>query len=211
MEEVAAAGMDTGSQRDGGNRRWAAVFLGCCIALPGWAQEAQAEPQDVVLAQARVEVPMHLELNTSTLPRLDAQEAGAQGPRLDLSVLPASGSGLGMAVGMNGFASRPAGFPGSYAASRPSVDIGLHWRLHGRHRIDVTAWRRMDSERDAYTQILMREEPVYGARVEMKLKPVRKAGLNLERGFLGMQLQSGAKISIKRRHGGPMIYYRNTF
>jgi hypothetical protein len=108
--------------------------------------------------------------------------------------------------------SRVTLLPAGYAAIRPSVDLGLTWRhtLHRQQQIDVTAWRRMPTEQDAYTLVQMRE-PVYGARVEMKLSSARKAGFNVERGFIGMQLESGAKISVKRKDGRPMVYYRTAF
>jgi hypothetical protein len=40
---------------------------------------------------------------------------------------------------------------------------------------------------------------------------VRKAGFSLDHGFIGLQLESGARISVKRKDGHPMIYYRTTF
>ncbi|MGV3569971.1 MAG: hypothetical protein ACO1PB_05170 [Ramlibacter sp.] len=155
---------------------------------------------------------MHLEINASSLPRLDSQDAGFQAPRVDLSVLPDKAHGLGVAVGMSGFAPRATMLPSGYAAIRPSVDLGLTWRhtLQGQNQIDVTAWKRMQDDQDAYTLVQMRE-PVYGARVEMKLAKSRKAGFSVERGFIGMQLESGAKISVKRKDGRPMVYYRTAF
>lgn len=32
-----------------------------------------------------------------------------------------------------------------------------------------------------------------------------------DKGGLGLQLDSGARIVIRRKYGGPMIYYRTTF
>lgn len=191
--------------------RCAAVVVGWCMLGPAWADDAAQQPQDLLLAEARIDQPVQLEVNASTLPRLDSQDNGFQSPRLDMALMPATGGGLGVAVGMSGFSPASTLLPSGYAALRPSVDLGLTWRhtLQGHKQIDVTAWRRMSPEQDAYTLVQMRQ-PVYGARVELKLTPVRKAGLSFDRG-IGLQLQSGAKISIKRRHGGPMIYYRTTF
>lgn len=188
--------------------RCAAVVVGCCALGAAWADDA---PQDLMLAEARAEQQVHLEVNASTLPRLDGQDQGLQAPRLDLALMPATGGGLGVAIGMSGFSSASTLLPSGYAALRPSVDLGLTWRhtLQGQKQIDITAWRRMAPEPDAYTLLQMRQ-PVYGARVELKLTPVRNAGLSFDRG-IGLQLQSGARISIKRRHGGPMIYYRTAF
>ncbi|QJW84330.1 hypothetical protein HK414_12660 [Ramlibacter terrae] len=127
-------------------------------------------------------------------------------------MLPGKGTGLGVAVGMSGFAPRTTMLPSGYAAIRPSVDLGVTWRHapEGQNQIDVTAWKRMQHDEDAYTLVQMRE-PVYGARVEMTLTKSRKAGFSVERGFIGMQLESGAKISVKRKDGRPMVYYRTAF
>jgi hypothetical protein len=45
----------------------------------------------------------------------------------------------------------------------------------------------------------------------MKLDSESKRGFKAEKGFIGMQLEGGAKISIKRKNGGPMVYYRTAF
>lgn len=191
-------------------RRWIALAAGLCFASPLWAQDAGPKPQDLVIAEARAESPIRVEVNTSTLPRLDSQDGGFQAPRVDVSLLPSGRSGLGVAVGMSSLVPRtgyqPLGFN-----SRGSMDLGLRWRqmVHSK-QIDVTAWRRMSSDEDAYSLIQQRQ-PVYGARIEMTLANARKPGLMAERGFIGMQLESGAKISIKRKHGGPMLYYRTSF
>lgn len=208
MEKVVGAGTGWGRVP---LKSCVAVAFGCCAISAAWAQEAA---QEVMLAEARADkAPMILEINTSTLPRLDAQDSGFQAPRVDLSVLPAGGKGLGLAIGMSGFnAARGTMLPSGYAAVRPSVDVGLTFRHApaGQNQVDVSAWKRMASEQDAYTQVQMRE-PVYGARVEMKLSPVRKARFSVDRGFIGMQLESGARISIKRKDGRPMVYYRSAF
>ena len=95
---------------------------------------------------------------------------------------------------------------------RPSFDVGLRWTqlLSGRQRVDITAWRRMNTDYDAYTLAQM-QQPVYGARVELNLAPVRKAGFSLSHGFIGLQLESGARITVKRKDGHPMFYYRTAF
>jgi len=40
---------------------------------------------------------------------------------------------------------------------------------------------------------------------------VTSKGFVADKGFVGFQLESGAKITIKRRRGAPMVYYRNSF
>jgi hypothetical protein len=186
-----------------------AVALGCCIAsAPALSQDAAVS--EAVAAEASRTEPMRLEVNTSTLPRLDSQENGFQAPRVDLSVLPPGGQGVGVAVGMAGFAPR-SGLQSALQPVRPSVDLGVHWRhtLEGK-QIDVTAWRRMQQQQDAYALVQQRQ-PLYGARVEMKLAPSRQQGFLFEQGFVGLQLQGDARISIKRKDGRPMVYYRTKF
>jgi hypothetical protein len=198
-------------------RRACRAALALAVAGAGMAALAQeATIAETSLAQAAAnaaapEAPLRIELATSALPRLDSNENGFAGPRLDLSVLPPSRSAVGLAVGMSGLASpSPTSLAGSQA--RPSLDVGVHMRhtLQSNHQIDVTAWRRMSNQQpDAYT-LAQLEEPRYGARVEMNLKPARK-GLLAERGFVGFQLEGGARISVKRKNGGPMVYYRTSF
>ncbi len=208
--EKAAAGSRTGCLvKSGGIVRHGIVAAVACVAGAGaWAQDAAL---DLALqAERAADAPVRLELNATSLPRLDGQEAG-QSQRLDLSVLPASGSGMGVAVGMSSFAPAsnvpPAGFA---ATAKPALDLGLHYRyaLPKSRQVDVTAYRRLSPESVTAFQP---EPAVYGARVELGLQPTRKAGFATDRGFVGVQLQSGARISIKRRNGGPMVYYRNTF
>jgi hypothetical protein len=190
------------------DRLWIVMAAGIGAAGSLWAQDSGQLPQDLALAEARKESPVRILVNTSTLPRLESQDTGFQAPRVDVSLLPAGRSGLGVAVGMSNprASAQPLGF-----TPRSSMDLGLHWRqmVHSK-QIDVTAFRRMTPDEDAYTLIQQRQ-PVYGARVEMTLTAARKTGFSAESGFIGMQLESGAKISIKRRNGGPMMYYRSAF
>lgn len=92
-----------------------------------------------------------------------------------------------------------------------ALDLGIQWRqpvMHDRH-VDVTAWRRMTPEFDAVTLIRQRE-PVYGARVEMNLQ-ARQRGLVADRRFIGLQLDSGTRITLRRKDGNPTLYYRSQF
>jgi hypothetical protein len=208
--EQATAGASAGSRWEMSIARCFAAALGC-VGACAWAQETSA-PLDLVAAEVRAESPVKVELNASSLPRFEGQDNDFKAPRLDLSVLPSRGNGVGVAVGMSGFSPRTSVQPGFAAAQRPAVDLGVHYRhtLESNRQIDITAWRRLQAEPDVAT-LAQERSPVYGARVEMGLQPARKSGFTADRGFVGMQLQSGARISIKRKHGGPMIYYRNTF
>jgi hypothetical protein len=208
MEKVAVTGQSAG-------RRWesnpvascTALVLATCAMACGPVQ-AQQQVADAVMADAAAKPSVRLEVQTSTLPRLEAQDSGFQAPRIDLSLFPTAGSKFGAVVGVSGFNN---GLPQlGLAPTHPSVDVGVRWSQRVQSRqIDITAWRRMTNDEDAYTLTQM-NQPVYGARVELNLSP-SKGPLSFSGGFIGMQLQSGARISIKRKDGGPMIYYRTSF
>jgi hypothetical protein len=216
MEKAAVTGADAGSLGLVPSAVWAVLALACCAASAAahGAETAPAAPPPaaaapVVVAQADGAPALRMRVDTSRLPRMDAQDNGFQAPRVDLS-FSRRGSSFGPVVGFSGFSSRQAPLPG-LAPQHPSVDLGVHWSHRLRNqRIDVMAWRRMTFEDDAYTMVQL-NQPVYGARLELNLKPVRKAGLSITHGFIGVQLQSGARITVKRSHGTPMVYYRSQF
>lgn len=204
MEKAAGAGR-TGSRWEIASYAALAVLAG--LAAPVGAQEAP--PAELLVAEAKVEPPMRVQVRASALPRVDALDSGFQAPRVDVALFPSPRpSGLGAVLGL----STPR--PGTHLqpAAASSVDLGLRWtqRLQGQHLIDVTAWRRMTTEHEAPALAQAREPAVYGARVELNLQAVKKAGLTFDRG-IGLQLESGARISIRRKHGGPMVYYRTSF
>ena len=100
----------------------------------------------------------------------------------------------------------------TWAISGRAWTSAFIWRYtpDGNYRIDVTAWRRVIPP-DASSLIHMRE-PSYGARVEMRIgrAPV-ETGFVADRGFIGFQLESGARMTVRRSGGKPMIYYRTKF
>lgn len=207
MENVVDTGASAASRWDNPLRTSAAALLSI-FAATACAQEAGAPPD--------AQPPLRLKVESSALPRLDAHDSGFRAPRLDLSVVPenARGTGLGPVLGVRTMPTHvPTGGPG-LAAARSGVDVGLRFshRFDNQNQIDVTAWRRMNGPDDAYTLIQMRE-PMYGARVEMKMniKPAKFNAFGIDRGLLGFQLESGARISIKRKDGRPMVYYRTAF
>jgi hypothetical protein len=212
MEKVGHTGGNAGQgwEVPSGAIALAAVAMWAASPLAG-AQEAPLPPEGVMVAEARMEPPVRVQVQTSSVPRLDAQDSGFQAPRVDVSVFPANAYGLGAVVGVSGFTARQPQALG-LAPRGTNVDFGLRWthKLQSQHQIDVTAWRRMNTADDAYS-LIQNREPVYGARVEMNIKPAKVSFMGLEKAFLGFQLESGAKISIKRKDGRPMIYYRTTF
>jgi len=192
------------------------------IGLTASSALAQESELPVVLAQAGLSVPgerpiPQLEISASTLPRFDNIDGSSHTSRLDMTWLPPRRSALGLSLGMTntntntdrvGLAPAPFALRGG---PTQSVDLGLHYRytLDSNYRVDVTAWRRL-MPADALTMVQTRE-PMYGARVEMQLGGGGRSGLVADHRFLGLQLESGARLSLKRRNGGPMVYYRQKF
>jgi hypothetical protein len=214
MEKAATAGAK-GSF--GKALQWGAgLALVLCAAGPAGAQEADPVAGEVLLAQGPKEPPLRVQVQTTPLPRFDP-DFGYQSPRVDVAVFPSRrrSGGLGAVFGISGFNASPLSpwmlqSPGVWPP-RASVDLGLRWSQRVQsQQIDITAWRRMSAEDDAWHLVQM-HQPLYGARVEMNLSAGRKPGFSAGGGFIGFQFESGARISVKRKNGGPMIYYRTAF
>lgn len=213
MEKVGHTGGNAGNRWEIPSGPWAVAAMALWAAAPlAFAQDAPLPPEGVVLAEARVEPRVRMQVEASALPRLESQDSGFQAPRVDVSLFPAKARGLGAVVGMSGFSANAAQ-PLGLAPRSGSVDLGVRWThtLESQNQIDLTAWKRMNGPDDAYALINNRQQAVYGARVEMNIKPAKVSLMGLEKAFLGFQLESGAKISIKRKDGRPMVYYRTTF
>ena len=209
MEKAAGSGNSAGNRRES-PPGWCAALVAVMLCPVVQAQEAAKEPAEVLVADAGSDPLLRMQVQSLTLPNFDAQEPAR--PRIDFSVTPlnARGSGLGPMLGIATIGTGQP--PGLGAQGRTVFDLGLRWtqRLQSQRQIDITAWRRLNSNDDAITQIQMRQ-PLYGARVEMNLAGGPRAGLKLDRGFVGLQLEGGARITVKRKDGIPMVYYRNSF
>jgi hypothetical protein len=172
-------------------------------------------PALAATAAAQRTTPAQLEFSASDLPRFENVDGSTRASRVDLTWLPPRQPGLGLAMGMSvGMTNRTApGFAagGPYLNPTPRIDLGFHWRytMDSQYRIDFTAWHRMAAA-DAIDLVQSRE-PTYGARVEMGLNSMPKSGLVAERGFVGLQLDGGARITLRRSGGKPMVYYRVNF
>jgi len=194
--------------------RTATLILLCAAASSALAFDE--ETASAVVAQGgmtpRERTRPQLEISASSLPRFDNTDGSNRATRIDMTWLPPRRSALGLSLGM-GTADDAALPPfGPRNGSATSVDLGLHWRhtMDGQYRIDVTAWRRVMPP-DALTLVQTRE-PTYGARVEMRIgRSAPRSGLVADRGFIGLQLESGARVTLRRSGGKPMIYYRSKF
>lgn len=193
---------------------WALPALLCCAATSAFAFDEDLS--SAMAARSSLAAPAdpgrpRLEVSASTLPRFDNTDGASRSSRLDMTWLPPRRSALGVSLGMTSpdaasapaFAQRPS--------STPSVDLGVHWRytMDSNDRVDVTAWRRLVPP-DALTLVQARE-PTYGARVEMQVGSLPSRGFVAERGFVGLQLESGARVTLRRSGGKPMVYYRRKF
>ena len=156
-----------------------------------------------------------LEISTTSLPRFDNIDNGNRTSRIDMTTWMAPRrSALGLSLGMTGSDSNlPAFASANRAGGSPALDLGVKWRymLDGNYRLDVTAYRRIMPP-DALTLVETRDATQYGARVEMALgSSLPRSGFVVDKGFLGLQLESGARVTLKRSGGKPMMYYRSKF
>jgi len=184
--------------------------LVCVLAGNAWALDEDAA---VAVAFADTEAAAHsrpqFEISTASAPRFDT-DGPQRTPRIDMTLLSRNRPSLGLSLGLSNFDGSPFAGGSPLAPPGPSADIGLHWRSSssGSYGVEVTAWRHLATP-DALEMVLQRQA-TYGARFEMRL-PSPHHGFVADRGFLGMQLESGARITVRRKEHVPMLYYRNQF
>lgn len=102
-----------------------------------------------------------------------------------------------------------------------ALDLGLRWRsrLDATRHLDVSAWAVAPEPADfehgvqrALGTVWGRNGPTaYNTRVEVQWASSRTRGLVPEWGAVGVQLQSGSRLVLRARKGGPMLYYRAKF
>lgn len=180
----------------------------CLVTLGAGAQELHGFANTSSSGSAGV-ARSRIELSSTSSPLFENTDGSTRTSRLDLIWLPPRHPNLGLALGLSTFDGATLKTPGGNAA--PAFDLGLQWRysLDNQYRIDVTAWRRMQPP-DALSLIQNRQSD-YGARVEMQIGATPSSHFVAERGFLGVQLDGGARISVRRSAGHPMLYYRAGF
>jgi len=77
-------------------------------------------------------------------------------------------------------------------------------------RLNITTYRRTPGY-DAISLIESRD-PAHGVRVEMALGADQaRKGFIADHGFVGFQLESNARLGIKKSGGVPGLYYRKGF
>lgn len=194
--------------------RLPAAALLACLACNVWA--LSAAPDEIIVAQAFAPTATdrtrpQVELSSSSLPRFDNTDGATRSSRIDMTLLAPTPSAFGPALGMTSSDARAASGGRPFASGSTAVDLGVHWRYtsDANYRFDVTAWRRMNPA-DAASLIQNRESS-YGARVEMRVASAPRSGFVADHRFLGIQLESGARITLRKSGGKPMVYYRSSF
>jgi hypothetical protein len=154
---------------------------------------------------------LQLELSASSTPRFENTDGATRSSRIDMSWMQPRRSAMGLSLGVRTTEGPPFFASGPYVAAAPVLDVALRWRytLDSNYRFDVAAWRRLMPP-DALTLVQMRQ-PSYGAQFEMQIGSTPATGFVADRGFLGLQLESGARVTLRRSQGRPMVYYRTRF
>jgi hypothetical protein len=198
-----------------GLRMPSTALLLCAAALGGCAS---AGSTDLLVARASAPSPAgrlqpQMQVSASSLPRLDSTDGATRSSRIDMTLLPTRESSLGPSIAMTSPDARSLSGVRPFADGATSVDLGLHWHYTwgSNYRFDVSAWRRMNPVGAA--SMIENRESSYGARVEMHLASAPRSGFVADHRFLGLQLESGARITLRKSSGGgkPMIYYRSNF
>ena len=195
----------------------AIIVLGFWASMPARAAQGLAGS-----AEALMPHPEELHSPTFTLRSDDAavftasadvrRQPGSRYGEVTGWLAPARPASLGLTLGV-----LSAGLPGSSGQAVPlAYDLGLRWRtrLEQRVHLDVQAWTRTPQQFAAYDAMGMiwsREPTSVGTRLEVQWKPSRTGGLVPEFGAIGVQLQGDAKLLLRARRGGPMLYYRAKF
>jgi len=179
--------------------RTAAWVLACLLCGSAWSQEQAAAPPSI---QALI----------NTVPVLDGPAGVSSLSRIDMvRWARTQRSALGLSVGLE----TPLG-PAVDSRYTPALSVGFRWRTslgEGDQHLDVASWRRLSatpSVTDPLTGTSQSVDPAqYVTRIELQF--AKPKGMAAELGAIGMQLDGGAKLSLRVKHGGPMVYYRRAF
>ena len=208
---------------------WLALCMGlgpCCLPVA----TAQDHPfDDTALGANR---PASTEVTRLVLPSLDdpmAWGGAGQSPsfgggtnateHIDITrwLTPDAPRSLGFSLGLSSAAPSASTLAPPVPAAPTRLDLGVRWRSRldsGRH-LHVAAWAQAPQRAqppDALGMIWQTQpQPVYGTRVEVQWASSRTHGLVPEFGAVGVQLQSGSRLVLRAKKGGPMLYYRAKF
>lgn len=110
---------------------------------------------------------------------------------------------IGVGLGSLGYVVPASDGFSTVTGSVPTVTLGVRVRMSDQHMFfaDASGARGLGAD-PAATYV--------NTTVGVEWKPARST-LGFEHGALGVQLDSGFRLSLKSRRGGPMLYLRNTF
>lgn len=170
--------------------------------LPSRGDESAATtPYEVTAVRS------HMLGRPAPLPRLDGR-ASNDLVGVTYRVWRSSGrADVGVGVGTLGYlvpsADGRADGPQALVGAVPALSMGVRYRVSDEHAVFADASRARGlgaGPADVY----------YGTKVGVEWRPA-KPTLGLERGALGFQLESGYKLSLRVRRGGPSLYLRGQF
>ena len=114
---------------------------------------------------------------------------------------------VGFGLGSLGFVVPPAAGGGNgvttLVGAVPTVTLGVRYRLTDQHLLYVDASRARGLGADPAADVV-------STQVGLEWRPATSA-LGFEHGALGMQLDSGYRLSLKARGGRPALYLRGQF
>ena len=183
----------------------------CLACLPAFGPLCPAMAATDFAPPALAGAPVEISGSTDPLDTLGESQ------RLDVTrwMPPGRAGSFGFSLGM----ALPAQAdlrPHTTAMAPWGTDVGVRWRAplgSGRH-LDMAAWARTNrpgQEPDAMGMIWHREQSSYGTRLEVQWSTSRTRGLVPEFGAIGLQLESGSRLVLRTKRGGPMVYYRTKF
>jgi hypothetical protein len=168
------------------HRRMPAVLIATLLAATGAAAQERAPAGAVTYS-----------LGSTTLP---AQGEALGNSRVEMVRWASTGNGAwGMSLGTSHDGRTPM---------RPEVGVRWRSRLEGNQHLDLSAWRQLSGANGAAADP---DEAVLHTRIELQFTAPRRTASFGESGALGLQLGSDAKLSMRMRRGGPMVYYRMQF
>lgn len=89
------------------------------------------------------------------------------------------------------------------AGAVPTASIAMHYRISDRHVLFANAAQAGGLGANPATNDI-------STKLGVEWKPSRST-LGFEHGAIGVQLDSGFRLSLKSRRGGPVLYLRNSF
>ena len=192
---------------------WLAAGAVVAGEAPDWASvTASLSPLPMTAAPGAIAASPVIEISASNLPRFDNTDGSNRTQqRVDMALLSPGRSAFGVTMGVTGPSPSRYGVGAASADGLTGASLGLQWRylLDNNRRIDITAWRELGRANDALA-LAQSHDAGYGARVEMQLAGSRTPFV-ADRGFVGLQLDGGGRITLRRSAGKPMVYYRSRF